>query len=116
MFVWIVDKTKCPVIDALTAILAVSVSRISPTIIILGSWRKIERSAVANVSPISLFVWIWFTPSIFISTGSSTVIILTSSLFSLCKIEYTVVDLPLPVAPVTKIIPLGELIILITFS
>ena len=85
--VCIVDKTKCPVIDARTAILAVSVSRISPTIIILGSCLKIDLKAVAKSSPISLLVWIWLIPAIFISIGSSTVIILVSSLFNLCKIE-----------------------------
>ena len=36
--------------------------------------------------------------------GSSTVIIFVSSLFNACSIEYTVVDLPEPVAPVIKII------------
>jgi type IV pilus assembly protein PilB len=51
-----VDKTKCPVIEALTAILAVSVSRISPIIIILGSCLNIDLNTVAKSSPISLFV------------------------------------------------------------
>ena len=37
LLVWTVDKTKCPVIEARTAIFAVSVSRISPTMIMFGS-------------------------------------------------------------------------------
>ena len=36
-FVWSVEKTKCPVRDACTAISAVSLSRISPTKIMLGA-------------------------------------------------------------------------------
>ena len=82
---------------------------------IFGSWRKIERSADAKVKPISELTWTWLTPSISISTGSSTVIIFVSDWFNRCKIEYTVVDLPLPVAPVTKIIPFGICIISNTF-
>ena len=56
--VWRVDNTKCPVILALIAMVAVSESRISPIIIILGSCLKIERRALANVNPISEFTWI----------------------------------------------------------
>ena len=41
--------TRWPVIDALTAISAVSPSRISPIIMISGSCRKIDLNAVANV-------------------------------------------------------------------
>ncbi|HXT18762.1 MAG TPA: hypothetical protein VN706_24265 [Gemmatimonadaceae bacterium] len=37
--------------DAWTAISAVSRSRISPTSITSGSWRMIERDAVANANP-----------------------------------------------------------------
>ena len=49
-------KTWWPVSAASMAISAVSVSRISPIMMISGSWRKIERNALANVSPISFFV------------------------------------------------------------
>ena len=66
-----------------------------------------ERRAAAKVIPISAFTCTWFIPSIFISIGSSTVIIFVSSLFKACSIEYTVVDLPEPVAPVINMIPLG---------
>ena len=55
LFVWIVDKTKCPVIEARTAILAVSESRISPINIIFGSCLRIDLNTVAKSSPISLF-------------------------------------------------------------
>ena len=87
LLVWIVDKTKCPVIDARTAIWAVSESRISPIKIILGSCLNIERSAAAKVIPISALTWTWLIPSIFISIGSSTVIIFFSGLLSSCSIE-----------------------------
>ena len=86
LLVWIVDNTKCPVIDALTAILAVSSSRISPIIIISGSCLKIERRVLPKVRPISLITWTWLIPGIFISTGSSTVIIFLSIVFNTCNI------------------------------
>ena len=38
--------------EAWIAISAVSLSRISPTMITSGSWRKKARSALAKVSPI----------------------------------------------------------------
>ena len=47
-----VERTKCPVRAALTAILAVSPSRISPTMIISGSCLTKERNPAAKVSPI----------------------------------------------------------------
>ena len=115
LLVWIVDRTKWPVIEARTAIWAVSESRISPISIIFGSWRKIDLKAAANVIPISAFTWTWFIPSMFISIGSSTVIMFISGRFNSCSIEYTVVDLPEPVAPVTKMIPFGTPIILLIF-
>ncbi len=64
------------------AILAVSVSRISPTITTSGSERRIERSAVANVRPAFGFTCTWFGPAIRYSTGSSTVMMFTSGVFS----------------------------------
>jgi hypothetical protein len=45
------DRTRWPVIDAWTAISAVSRSRISPTRITSGSWRRIARRPRAKVSP-----------------------------------------------------------------
>jgi len=55
LLVWIVDRTKCPVIDARTAIFAVSESRISPINIMFGSCLKIDLNTVAKSKPISLF-------------------------------------------------------------
>jgi hypothetical protein len=46
-----------------------------------GSWRTIERSALANVRSICGFTWIWLMPTIWYSTGSSTVRIFTSGWF-----------------------------------
>ena len=60
------------------AIFAVSLSRISPTITTSGSERRIERSAVANVSPARRLICTWFTPGSRYSTGSSTVMMLIS--------------------------------------
>ena len=37
-------------------------SRISPIMMMSGSWRTIERSALANVSPICGCTWIWLMP------------------------------------------------------
>ena len=47
--------TRCPVIEAFTAISAVSESRISPIIMISGSCRRMERSALTNVRSALLF-------------------------------------------------------------
>ena len=47
-----VDNTKCPVNAALIARPAVSVSLISPTMIILGSCLTKALNPEANVSPI----------------------------------------------------------------
>ncbi len=41
------------------------------------------------------------------STGSSTVMMLRSGVFSRLSVEYSVVDLPEPVGPVTRIVPYG---------
>jgi hypothetical protein len=71
-------STMCPVSALWNAISAVSRSRISPTRITSGSWRRMFRSVVENVSPISAFAWIWLIPSIAYSTGSSTVMTLRS--------------------------------------
>jgi len=50
-----VDSTMWPVCAALMAISAVSRSRISPTMITSGSWRRNERSAAAKVMPRLVF-------------------------------------------------------------
>ncbi|CCY61155.1 uncharacterized protein BN572_00375 [Clostridium sp. CAG:264] len=68
-----------------------------------------DLKAAANVISALLFTCTWLIPLIFASTGSSTVIMFTSSLFSSLKDVYSVVDLPEPVGPVTRIIPCGLL-------
>ena len=55
-FVCSVESTKWPVSAAFTAISAVSKSRISPTRIMLGSWRRKARKADAKFSPICSFI------------------------------------------------------------
>jgi len=42
------------------------------------SWRRKARRAAAKVSPVFRFMLIWLMPGIWISTGSSTVEMLTS--------------------------------------
>ena len=53
-FVCSVESTRCPVSEALIAIEPVSRSRISPTMMMFGSWRRNAFSAAANVMPTSL--------------------------------------------------------------
>ena len=50
--VWSVLKTRWPVSAALMAMLAVSTSRISPTMMMSGSWRTMCRRPEAKDSPI----------------------------------------------------------------
>ncbi len=50
-FVWSVESTMWPVSAALTAISAVSKSRISPTMMMSGSCRRKERRAGREVEP-----------------------------------------------------------------
>ena len=87
------------------AICAVSWSRISPISTMSGSDRRIERSAEAKVSPALTFVCTWLMPASRYSTGSSTVMTLTSGLLTMFRVAYSVVDFPEPVGPVTRIIP-----------
>ncbi len=87
------------------AICAVSRSRVSPTRMMSGSWRRKLRRAVANPRPISSFTWSWFTPFRLYSTGSSAVMMFTSGALIVWMAEYSVVVLPEPVGPVMRIIP-----------
>ena len=57
-----VVNTRWPVSAACTAICAVSGSRISPTMILSGSWRRIERRPRAKVRPFFSFTGICSTP------------------------------------------------------
>ena len=54
-----VESTRWPVMAALIATSAVSKSRISPTRMMFGSWRRKERSAAAKLRPICSRVWTW---------------------------------------------------------
>ncbi len=76
-----VEITRWPVRAAWTAMRAVSGSRISPTMMMSGSCRRIERSPAAKVRPISPRTCTWTTPGRSNSTGSSTVTILRTPSF-----------------------------------
>ena len=71
-----------PVSAASIAIRAVSASRISPTMTMSGSARRIERRPVAKSSPALRLTLIWLMPPIRYSTGSSIVMIFFSIWFS----------------------------------
>ena len=80
LLAWTVVKTRWPVRADCTAIWAVSGSRTSPTMILSGSWRRIERSPRAKVRPFFSFTGTCTMPGIWYSTGSSIVMILSSGL------------------------------------
>src|SRR5260221_413789 len=86
---------------------AVSLSRISPTRTMSGSARRIERSAPAKVSPAFGWICTWLMPGSRYSTGSSTVMMFRSGVFSWFSVAYSVVDFPEPVGPVTRMVPDG---------
>ena len=79
-FVWRVERTRWPVSAAWTALSAVSLSRISPTMTMSGSWRRTVRRALANVTSIAGRTCTWLKSSKTISIGSSMVTMLTSGL------------------------------------
>ena len=55
--VWTVENTRWPVSDAWIAMSAVSPSRISPTMMTSGSWRRKLRSTDAKVRSILELTW-----------------------------------------------------------
>ena len=73
-----------------------------------GSCRTKARKALAKVSPIEGFTWDWFTPWISYSTGSSIVRIFRVGSLRIERMVASVVVFPLPVGPVTTIIPCGS--------
>ncbi|MBI5906085.1 MAG: hypothetical protein HZB86_11185 [Deltaproteobacteria bacterium] len=79
LFVWIVERTRCPVKAAWTAMEAVSRSRISPTMMMSGSCRRIDRSIVAKLRPIFSCTAIWLIPDSSYSIGSSIVVMFSST-------------------------------------
>ena len=60
--VWSVEKTRCPVSAAWSAISTVSRSRISPSRMTSGSWRSTARRPLAKVRSMRGFTWIWPMP------------------------------------------------------
>jgi hypothetical protein len=62
LLAWTVVNTRWPVSADWMAICAVSSSRISPTMILSGSWRRIERRPRAKVSPFFSLTGIWVMP------------------------------------------------------
>ena len=70
-----------------------------------GSWRRIDRSAAANVSLIFSWICVWLMPGSWYSIGSSTVMMLVRSDLIDTSAEQSVVVLPLPVGPTTRIMP-----------
>jgi hypothetical protein len=105
LLVWSVLKTRWPVSDASTPVLAVSKSRISPTMITSGSARRNERSAFAKVQSIFGFICTWRRPGCVISIGSSAVQILRSGTLMCESAECSVVVLPAPVGPTHSTMP-----------
>ena len=103
-----VESTRWPVSAALTAISAVSKSRISPTRMMFGSWRRNERSAAAKFRPMFSRTCTWLMPARLNSTGSSAVMMLVSGVLIFAIDEYSVFVLPLPVGPVTSTMPHGR--------
>jgi hypothetical protein len=89
------------------AISKVSLSRISHTMIISGSCLNADLSPERNVNPISDLTCAWFNQSILFSTGSSNVVIFTSTLLISERAEYSVVVFHDPVGHVFRIIPFG---------
>ena len=79
LLAWTVVNTRWPVSADWIAICAVSGSRISPTMILSGSCRRIDRSPRAKVSPFFSLIGICVMPRSWYSTGSSIVMILSSS-------------------------------------
>jgi len=82
-------------------------SRISPTMMMFGSWRRNAFSAAANDRPTPSFTSTWLIPSRLYSTGSSAVMTFTFGVFTRDSAEYRVVVFPEPVGPVTSTMPYG---------
>ena len=82
-----VVRTKWPVKAALTEIAAVSSSLISPTKIMFGSCLKIDLNPFEKFKFAFGLTWIWLTPPILYSTGSSIVVIFFPLEFRILIIE-----------------------------
>ena len=108
-FVCKVEKTRCPVRAACMAVSAVCKSRISPTRIMSGSWRRMDRSPEAKSYPFWGSACVWVIPGMWYSIGSSIVTIFISDERIFLTKAYRVVVLPDPVGPVVRIMPFGFL-------
>ena len=106
-FVCSVESTRWPVSAAWIAISAVCRSRISPTMMMSGSCRISARTPSAKLRSIAACTCIWLNDGSIISIGSSIVQTFTSLVASVFSVEYSVVVLPEPVGPVTRMIPCG---------
>ncbi len=88
----------------------VSTSRISPTRMTLGAWRRAARRARAKVwvsAPTSRWLMVALTCGCRYSIGSSIVMMwMAFSRLSLLMMAASVVDLPEPVGPVSSTMPL----------
>ena len=80
-----VESTMWPVCAALIAISPVSRSRISPTMMMSGSWRRNAFSATEKVSPALSFMLHWLMPARLISAGSSAVEMLMPGLLRMLR-------------------------------
>ena len=107
-----VASTRWPVSAAVIAAEMVSRSRISPTRMTSGSWRRTRLSAEANEcvsSPISRWLTYAFLLRCMNSIGSSIVMMWTGRVVLMWStIAASVVDLPEPVGPVTSTRPRGR--------
>ena len=115
-----VESTRWPVSEASSAMEIVSTSRISPTRMTLGAWRRAARRARAKVwvsAPTSRWLMVDMLCGCRYSIGSSMVMMWTAfSRLILLMIAASVVDLPEPVGPVTSTIPLRSLAISLSWG
>ena len=107
--VWTVESTRWPVSAADSAVWTVSSSRISPMRMTSGSWRRTRRSARLNDSvsmPTSRWLMIERLSTCRNSIGSSIVTMCLDIVRLMWSIiAASVVDLPEPVVPVSRMIP-----------
>ena len=115
-----VESTRWPVSAAHSAVWTVSSSRISPTRITSGSWRSTRRSARlkdAVSCPTSRWLMMQLRSRCRNSIGSSIVTMCFCIVrFMWSIIAASVVDLPEPVVPVSRMIPRCSLASLVTAS
>ena len=70
-----------------------------------GSCRMRARTPSAKLKSSCGCTCVWLKLGSIISIGSSTVLTLTSSVATRLRVEYSVVVLPEPVGPVTRMMP-----------